>query len=262
MGHIRLGHMPRTREWNEVVRLLVQGANANQIAIAALHAAEQGLKKAASDKGVVAAVRLLLTIPHAARQDDFADALGRLHVQVPSHPTFMDVLGGFTDAVDAAMPNNRGRTDLGEMAQMAAAETLASSVGARADGLYGASAESVRAAFADLTTVKQFGLFARVFFARFTFKTLDYFVSRAAADHIGEGRRFTTLGNYAEFSQALEDHCKQAARYVEKFSGEWASKERYESGGEFGGDLVNRFVGGAMSKLIKEFKRGAGTHAN
>jgi hypothetical protein len=254
--------MPRTREWTEVVHLLVHGANAGQVAVAALHAAEQGLKKAASDKGVVATVRLLLTIPHAARQDDFADALRALGVHVPSHPTFMDVLGGFADAVDAAMPNNRGRSDLGEMAQMAAAETLASSVGSRADGLYGASAESVRTAFADLATVKQFGLFARGFFARFTFKTLDYFVSRAAADCVGEGRRFTTLANYAEFSKALEEHCREAARYVERFSGEWASKQRYESGGEFGGDLVNRFVGGAMAKLIKDFKRGAGAHAN
>jgi hypothetical protein len=49
---------------------------------------------------------------------------------------------------------------------------------------------------------------------------------------------------------------------VEDFSGTWASREGYETGGEFGGDLVNRFVGGAMSKLIQDFKRGIGGHAN
>jgi hypothetical protein len=262
MGHIRLGYMPRTREWTEVVQLLVQGASANQVAVAAIRAVEDGLKQAASDAGVVATVRLLLMIPHAARNDPFSDSLAACSVRVPSDPSFMDVLGGFSDALDAAMPNNRGRTDLGEMAQMAAAETLAATVGAESTSLYGASPDAVRQAFAGLATVNRFGLFARMFFARFTFKTLDYFLSRAAADHVGEGRRFTTLDTYAEFSGALELHCKEAARYVEQFSGEWASRENYETGGTFGGDLVPRFIGGAMNKLVNEFKRGVNTRAN
>src|SRR5262249_57036034 len=125
-----------------------------------------------------------------------------------------------------------------------------------------ASPESVKEAFGDLASVKRFGLFSRMFFARFTFKTLDYFLSRAAADHVGEGKRFTTLDSYARFSAALELHCKEAARYVEDFSGEWASKKEYESGGEFDGDLVPKFVGGALTKLIKEFKRGGSSRAN
>lgn len=262
MGHVHLGYMPRTREWTDVVQLLVQGANVNQVAVAAIRAVEDGLKTAASDSGVVATVRLLLQIPLAARRDRFSDALSACAIQVPPDPSFMDILGGFADAVDAALPNNRGRTDLGEMAQMAAAETLAATVGAESDSLYGASAEDTRAAFAGLATAKQFGLFARMFFARFTFKTLDYFLSRAAADHVGEGKRFTTLESYAEFSKALELHCKEAARYVETYSGSWATREAYLTKGEFGGDLVPRFVGGAMAKLVDEFKRGVGTDAN
>jgi len=139
---------------------------------------------------------------------------------------------------------------------------LAATVGADSDSLYGSSPESVKDAFADLATVKRFGLFSRIFFARFTFKTLDYFLSRAAADHVGDGKRFTTLDSYAQFSNALETHCKEAARYVENFSGEWASKKSYESGGEFGGNLVADFVGGAMAKLIEEFKRGVSNRVN
>src|SRR5262249_22960746 len=99
MGHIRLGHLPRTREWKDVVRLLIQGANADQVAIAAIHAVEAGLRKSASDPGVVATVRLLLKIPLAARQEDFAGALSASSVHVPPDPTYMDVLAGFADAV-------------------------------------------------------------------------------------------------------------------------------------------------------------------
>ena len=44
----------------------------------------------------------------------------------------------------------------------------------------------------------------RDFFSRLTNKCLDYFLSRALSYHVGEGRRFTTLAQQAEFSKALD----------------------------------------------------------
>lgn len=75
MGHIRLGNLPRTRKWQQVVALIEGGAGTAQIANATITAAEKGLKLAAEDKGLVETIWLLTQLPLAARSDNFAQAL-------------------------------------------------------------------------------------------------------------------------------------------------------------------------------------------
>jgi hypothetical protein len=253
VGHIRLGTLPRTRRWAQVVAQIEGGASAPQVANATITAAEKGLARAANDRGVVEAVLLLMQLPLAARSEDFASTLWGSGVNVSSSPGLMEIIGAVTDAIDARLANNAGRTDLGEMAQMAAAEALAEVVGARTTSLFGTTPEDVRQALAELATARQFGTLAKHFFARLTCKCLDYFLSRALADHVGEGRRFTTLAQQGEFTRALETHCNEAAVIVERFSGEWFSKEKFEAGG-IARPRVAAFTGGAMAKLIAELK--------
>jgi hypothetical protein len=256
MGHVRLGKLYRTRQWAEVVALLEGGAQAGQVANAAIRAAEKGLRLAPKDRGVVASVGLLMRLPHAARAPDFPAALGGFGVHVAGLPSLMELVGAVADALDARLPNNRGRTDFGEMAQASTAEALAGLVGDRTNSLYETGPEEVLRAVARLATVTLFGGFSRRFFARLTFKVLDYFLSRVFAEMVGEGQRFTTLARQADFAAALETHCGEASAIVERFSGEWLRKERWEQGEVTEGGVV-RFTGGAMAKLIDELKEGA-----
>lgn len=128
-----------------------------------------------------------------------------------------ELAAAFAEAVDARLPNNMGRTDLGEMAQMAAVEALASTLAGRARNLFDAATGDIRRELARLATPSGFGTFAKAFFGRFIYKCLDYYLSRTLANHVGEGRRFTWLARQEEFSEGLERHCLEAARYVEKF---------------------------------------------
>jgi len=51
MGHVRLGELPRTRKWDQVVELIKSDGDAAQIAGAALDAADAGFREAANDEG-------------------------------------------------------------------------------------------------------------------------------------------------------------------------------------------------------------------
>ncbi|HVL11728.1 MAG TPA: hypothetical protein VM529_04145, partial [Gemmata sp.] len=104
----------------------------------------------------------------------------------------------------------KGRTDLAEMAQTAAVETINATVGPRAATLWGSGPEEVRTAFAALATPARFGAFARQFFARFSFKTINYFLSKVVAEHTGDGRRFPTVAEQSRFTDALRTHCREA----------------------------------------------------
>ena len=82
MGHIRLGNLPRTRKWQQVVALIEGGAGTAQIANATITAAEHGIKLAAEDKGLVETIWLLTQLPLAAKSEDFGRALQSVGLDV------------------------------------------------------------------------------------------------------------------------------------------------------------------------------------
>ena len=178
------------------------------------------------------------------------------HLSDMPHPAAHDA--GRQDAVDRRLANNGGRTDLGEMAQMAASETMTQLIGSRTQNLFGTTPGDVKSAFSNLATNKQFSIFARDFFARLTNKCLDYFVSRAVAHHVGEGRRFRTLAQQGEFTKALGMHSSEASKIVEEFSGGWFSKTNWEKKGISRKDAAG-FAHVAMKKIVAELKEGAQT---
>jgi len=232
MGHIRLGVLPKSMKWREVVDLLGGEANVNAIASATTEAAEGALKYASDDPALVNAIWLLSQIPLAARTQDFAGRLKELGLKVGSNPSLMDIVSAYSEAVDARVRKGAGaRTDLGEMAQLAGAETLTSVVGRQLPSLFGPSADDVKAEIGKLATTKQFGSLARDFFARLTQRYLSYFLSREISNHVGGDGRLRAVDEHTEFNRALELHCRQASRIVEEFAGGWFSKTNYEQGG-------------------------------
>lgn len=259
MGHTRLGSLPRSRKWKEVVGLVAAGAGADQIANAVIRAAETGLMAAAHHTGLVEALWSLTQITQAAREGDFVAGLRARGFDVPDSPSLPAILSAVSAAVDRSMPNNKGRTDLGEMAHSAAVETTNRIVTERiSSSLFGATAEDVQRAFRDLGTEKNFGELGKRFFGQVTNKVLQFYLSRESANHVGEGQRFANLAAKAAFDDAMNTHCRQAAVIVERFAGEWQSKQKWEkkdSGGITRED-VGRFAHVAMKKMVAELKEG------
>ena len=89
-------------------------------------------------------VWLLTQIPLAARAPDFGEAAWKLGLNLGSAPSLLEVVAAFSDAVDRAASGSSGRTDLGEMARLAAAESLAAAVGRDLPRLFGESPDDVR----------------------------------------------------------------------------------------------------------------------
>ena len=249
MGHIRLGRLPRTRKWKGVVDLLAAGAETAQIAAATLDASKRGLKDAARDPALVHSFWLLSQIPLSARNEQFLGSLNKVGVLVTAYPTLMELVGGFSDAVDDHVYRTGGRSDLGEMAQMAAAESLTRVLGERTVSLFESTPEDVRRELASLATPANFSHLARDFFARLTERYLTYFLSRELSN-----QRQSVDAN-REFRNALSLHCRQASKIVEKFAADWFSKANYRSG------ITPRkaagFVAHAMTKLGAEIQQGA-----
>ena len=70
MGHIRVGTLPATRRWKDVVGLIAEGAEAPLVAEAVTHAWEQAFIAVRSDAGFREAVWLLMQIGVAGKSRD------------------------------------------------------------------------------------------------------------------------------------------------------------------------------------------------
>jgi hypothetical protein len=253
MGHVRLGVLPTSRKWRKVVEELRLGADINAIAAAAANAAEAALHSASRDPAFLHAFWLLTQIPLAARGPAFAEDLRRLGLQVPDRPSLIDVAAAYSGAVDRHVRERGGRTDLGEMAQMAAVESLTAAVAPTLPSLFRAEPEDVQRAVGRYASGDRFAALARDFFARLTRRSLDYYLSRELSNHVGAGERFADDAARARFDDALERHCREASRIVEAFAGGWYGKNVYQRDG-LTPDDVRKFAPVAFKKVRAELR--------
>lgn len=253
MGHQRLGNLHKTRRWDQVIGMLDAGVGAEEIASGALDASENVFFQASHDLGFKYTVWLLMQVTLAAKKEGFRDELVRLGLDVPKHPGLFDILGAFTKHIDARLDSKKTRTDISEMCQLAAVEALSERCIERSKTLFGTTPDTVRRAFRELSTEKNFALLARDFFSRFTYRYLSYFLSREVPKHVGPKGPLATIDEHSGFNEALSLYCKQSAEIVREFSGGWYSKTAHETG--ITEDDAGRFAFAALKKLASELKR-------
>lgn len=252
MGHLRLGVLSARRRWKEVVQILGSSADVAELAAATAYAAEAELEGAKGDPGLGYTIWLLAQIPLAARSPQFAARLGELGFDDGSDQSILGLVAGFTKAVDQHIATRSDRTDLGELARQAAAESLIAIAGAGMPSLFGSTAADVQQELAKLAGRDRFASLAREFFARLTQKSLEYYISRELPNHVGPGKPIATVDEQIAFNAALETHCREASLIVEEFAGGWYSKANFK--GEITPSQAQGFTDYALKKMRDELR--------
>ena len=252
MGHIRLGRMPTSRRWRQVVELLRLGGTVPELAAATAHAAESDLKSAKGDPTLAYTVWLLTQLPLAARSPRFAVRLGELGFDVGAEQSLLGLIAGLSKAVERHVSGSLHRTDLGELARQAASESLSAVLSAGMPSLFDTAAEDVRRELGRLATKDRFATLARDFFARLTQKTLEYYISRELPSHIGPDKSLSSIDHQIAFRIALEKHCREASQIVEDFAGGWFSKSNFQ--GTLTPASAQGFADYALEKMHDELR--------
>jgi len=100
MGHIRLGTLPRSKKWRDVVDLLGSEVSAHEIAQAAANASERDLSRASRDPRFQFISSLLFRLPLLACAPGFEDALTDLGVGENALSSVSGLLSGPELAID------------------------------------------------------------------------------------------------------------------------------------------------------------------
>ena len=258
VGHIRLGRLPRTHNWNQVVgALAVDDLSARFVASTTAWAADYRLARLRSDPSLTYCVWLLARIASAARRPDFLDALGDLGLDVRPG----DSAVGFVTKVSARTREEVERHPesgpFGELAALALRRALTETVGTEGGSLFGSSIEDLEHAVRRHATPTRFGELATRFFGDFTARTLRFYVDKELSFHVGPGHSLATIEASTTFVADLDRFARQSARIVEDYAADWYSKHDWESGGAIGREEVQRFLPLAIRKLRRELKEPA-----
>ena len=259
MGHIRLGQLPRTRKWRDVVELIAAGADVAQVANATIKAAESAFSFVSNDCGYNQAVWLMTQLGLAAGQEKPLDYLRSQGVNIPDNTSLPGIVVALTEALDNHSAANGGHSDLGELAQRALVDAVIRRLEPklRQKSLYNMPADDVQSALSEFRKPNEFGQLSREFYSRLTNECMNYFLSQTLATNLGAGQRFPTMNQMAQFEDALATHCREASAIVEQFSADWFSKHRYEEQGNISRESVRGFASWALKKIRDELKAGA-----
>lgn len=260
MGHTRLGTIPKSRKWIEVVQTLSDiDADQEQVAAASesvdflagrtLSAAQEYLKSATSDLGLRFTFYLLARVALASRQSDFIGQLSDLGIRLGPDDTLIDLTSEFQGAVDTYLRAHRHSSDISELAQQAAGESLTFLVGPRSSTLFGSGATELQQAVRALSTKKGFSVLGQKFFGTFMARFINFYLSRVTAAQLGTSS-LPQVDEISRFNRALQLHCEQSARIVRDFSGQWLSKTEYQEGINLAN--TSGFLAVALRKLQAE----------
>ena len=258
MGTHLLEGLPHTPKYRRLVALLGAGAGSGgggaggaitggleAVADETLNASAEGIDRAKADSGVAFCFYLLAQLSRAAKSKDFTGGLERIGIAPPQRAigppdaqgrptppnlgnyTLFRLTSAFMATVDGHLRRTRARTDLAELAELAAAESLTVLCADRSDTLFGAGEDTVQAALRTLGTRNGFARLAHDFFARFVRRYLEYLLSRELSNHVGPARRFANVDEHNEFLNQLDRHCRVATSVMRQFAGDWYSLHNF-----------------------------------
>jgi hypothetical protein len=260
MGHTRLGPIPKTRKWRDIVAAFVSesrgqgitsGEQVKQIVSKTFEAVQGALERVKGDLGLHYTIYLLTQLALASRNKEPETYLKRNGIELAEDANLVDLTAEIHNAIDRYVSANGKATDVSEMAQRAAGETLGRLAKTRSLDLFGGKRFQLLETMRGFSTKKGFGRMGQIFFGAFLARFLNFYLSKITAAETGK-KAIPQLGDLRRFNEILESHCLQSATIVRDFCGEWYAKTEYQKG--INVENTHRFLVVALEKLRSELE--------
>jgi hypothetical protein len=250
MGHERVGALPKTQRWEKVVRDISnfdgQKNESRKIANATLDNVRSRFDSIQRDPGVQAAFKFLTSLAVSG-----AHGTGVPDLKLPENPTPFAIARALNSTVEA----EKGSPEYAAIAIGAATDAVASWYAQNSEQsfLFG-SAEQNSAIWRKAGTPGGFCEIARLFFAKFTERYLNYFLEReASAVSKTIEQRDLLQTQLRKHIESVSRHAFETAKIAQSFAAGWYNRhasERMPSDSEIEG-----FLAIAFGKLREDLRR-------
>ena len=250
MGHIRLGRLPKSRVWREVVELLdQQPEDIPGIAAAVLDASAEALERTSTIQSASRAFLILLQLAQASERGDLVGELHRAGVEVTADSSLLGTLADIGGRVRERAPFGRLNDNYSDFASLALRRALLETVGAQGPGLFGSTVDQLQAGFRRFSGGEAFGRLTRLFFGDFMARSLHSAVDRELSKHVGGEGSFGDVGESRVFSDALDRYARETAAIVQRFATEWYAKNHWQKHERLDARHSRAFAEVALKKL-------------
>ncbi|HCC35969.1 MAG TPA: hypothetical protein DEQ02_10255 [Ruminococcaceae bacterium] len=254
MGHMRIGFLPRSKQWNEIVNQLSlfggDPTDVHRIAEATLSAIQNNYKKLPDDESIIKAVRFLAILSYSANQSDQENFLNKNGYSVDSGMTLFSILSSAQQYIST----ETGSLEVNKMARDAAMKAVMVYHDAHKSNQTTLFSDETENTWRSTGTGAAFCELARTFVAEFTDRQLRYCIEREAPrviNDLGLLRSFSeTLSSQ---STAISNHALDTSKLMQSWAAGWYNNNSISS---LPSDVqVRQFVDFSFRKMREEFRR-------
>lgn len=231
MGHSLLGTLRKTKQWKDVIALITNGGSAAEVAEKIVVASEKAFDAVENDETFKKVMAYLVQLAQAGRADDPVAALNQLGVSIDESTTPLDISLSVQTSLDEQTRFSNNDSDFGEQAVNALTSTMTEYLQDNQLQLFDPGKARTLSPLVKLSSPAEFGKFGARFFANLTDASLQYFLSKDLGTHVGEGKRFPTMNEAGQFSDALRTHCQESSEITRQYCEGWLGKQFRDTGG-------------------------------
>lgn len=255
MGHERVGALPKSKRWREVVQglssLATRPALVEAVASDTLNLVKGQFRALQYDPAICAAFAFLVQAAVSAREGQLSQALGLQTAQRDIKPLLVAL------ALRRAVAPHVHNPELGIIAQDAAVDAFrkwhVDQVSKPQEGLFD-DAEYSPDPWIGLGDPRGFCEVSRMYFASISERYLNFFLEREAAAALGTIQaRQTVHDELRAHLEEVSNHAFETARITQSFAAGWFT--RHAGKGVPSDKVVSRFVAHALGKMRGELNR-------
>ena len=260
MGHERVGALPHTKRWRDVVTQLAESSGSKDdvvaIANATLENVRTQFRKIHSDDGVVAAFQFLVALAKSASGRDIGESTFSPRIDLQERPSTLRLIAQLRSWVES----QEGSREYGDIASKASADAISlwSAQQSTQPSLFTSSLDAIEIwSRADSGTA--FCEVSRLFFSNFTERYLNYFLEReASASMASISERDALAVELRDHVDGVSKFAFETSRITQSFAAGWFNnhaRNRYPSKEE-----SRNFLSVAFGKMREELQREANAH--
>lgn len=249
MGHERVGLLPKSETWRNIVAQLEGAAGSDaetaQLAANTLNGVRKKFGRIHEDTGVQAAFGFLVGLACASRPQGTGKASP--NIRLSDNPSPLSIVTCLNEWVDA----HQWHPEYAVLAKRAASDVIAAwhRQYSRQGSLFSPDGPTAVEIWASASQAGGFSQVVRLFLSRFTERYLRYFLEREASANIDNVARRELL------SHRLEKHAFEISKITQSFAAGWFNKQSRDSTPS--DKALRAFLKVAFGKVREELRREA-----
>jgi hypothetical protein len=256
MGHMRIGFLPRRKQWNAIVEQLSlfvgDQESVRQIAEATLKAIQNNYARLPYDESIIKAMKFLAVLSFSANAEEQSVFLNKNGCNVDNEMTLFSIMA----SAQGYISTEYGSLEVNKMACDAVLKSVMLFYDRHKDNqlsLFGNGAEET---WRKAGTGAAFCEMARSFIAEITEKQLRYCIEREAARTINDFGLMQAFDSALSVqSTAISNHALDISKLMQSWAAGWYNKEAVISLPS--DEQLHRFLEYSFSKMREEFRREA-----